>query len=116
MVAKDMNTFMDGFLELHPELAGRDFYITGESYAGHYIPAISHYFVYNTTLAVNLKGIAIGDGLVDPYNQYPAYATFSYEEGLINKAEYDLLVAGFAYCQRAILTMNATTAMEICQL
>jgi carboxypeptidase C (cathepsin A) len=107
---------MTEFLKEHPELTGRDFYITGESYAGHYIPAIAYHFLYSANLTVNLKGIAIGDGLVDPYNQYPAYATFSYEEGLINKAEYDLLVAGFAYCQRAILTMNATTAMEICQL
>jgi len=45
-----------------------------------------------------LKGIAIGDGLVDPYNQYPAYATFSYENGLINKMEYEVLSIGFAAC------------------
>jgi len=43
-----------------------------------------------------LKGIAIGDGLVDPYNQYPAYATFSYENGLINKLEFDALTIGMA--------------------
>jgi len=27
--------------------------------------------------------MAIGNGLVDPYNQYPAYDTFSYENKLI---------------------------------
>lgn len=53
----------------HPELSGRDFYITGESYAGHYIPAIAYYFLYNATfLDLNIKGVAIGNGLVDPYN------------------------------------------------
>jgi serine carboxypeptidase-like clade 4 len=29
------------FFKEHPELAKNDFYITGESYAGHYIPAFA---------------------------------------------------------------------------
>lgn len=45
-----------------------------------------------------MKGIAIGDGLVDPYNQYPAYATFSYENGLIGPNEYKALVDGMKVC------------------
>jgi len=40
---------------------------------------------------MNLKGIAIGNGWVDPYNQYPAYATFAYENGLVGHTEYLLL-------------------------
>jgi hypothetical protein len=35
--------------------------------------------------------MAIGNGLNDPYNQYPAYDTFSYENKLIWKAEYEIL-------------------------
>lgn len=61
-----------------------------------------------------MKGIAIGDGLVDPYNQYPAYATFSYENGLIGKVEYETLVAGFKVCQEAIKLKTSIVAMEIC--
>jgi len=98
----------------HPEHKGRDFYITGESYAGHYIPAISYYFLYNASIPLNLKGIAIGNGLVDPYNQYPAYATFSYENGLIGKTEYEILVEGFKGCQLAIETKIPLVSMEIC--
>lgn len=107
---------MEEFLAIHPELKGRDFYITGESYAGHYIPAIAYHFLYAANLTVNLKGIAIGDGLVDPYNQYPAYATFSYENNLIGKAEYDILVEGFKVCQTAIKYNTSIVALEICQL
>jgi len=48
-------------------------WITGESYAGHYIPAISHHFIFDVAdkLKINFKGLAIGNGLVDPYLQYP---------------------------------------------
>ena len=40
-VAADFYVFVRGFLEQHPEFKGREMYITGESYAGHYIPAIA---------------------------------------------------------------------------
>jgi len=32
---------MTGFIERYPEYKGRSLFVTGESYAGHYIPAIS---------------------------------------------------------------------------
>lgn len=34
---------------------------------------------------MHLKGLAIGNGWMDPLNQYPAYAEFAYEKGLIKK-------------------------------
>jgi len=48
-VAANLGLFLEGFLSQNPEFEGRDFYITGESYAGHYIPAISYYIVNNMT-------------------------------------------------------------------
>jgi len=39
-VARDFSTFLSGFLKVFPELSGKGIFITGESYAGHYIPAI----------------------------------------------------------------------------
>jgi len=71
-IAANVNSFISGFLEENPDFKGRDFFITGESYAGHYIPAIAYYLTKNVTnLGVNFKGIAIGNGWVDPYIQYP---------------------------------------------
>lgn len=123
-VAEDMAIMLRGFLEQNPEYAGRDFYITGESYAGHYVPAISHYLLNEATdVNLNLQGIAIGNGLTDPYAQYPAYATFSYENDLISKKWEDVMIGGMKACQALIYESQQkggkildVAALEYCQI
>lgn len=74
------------FFQLFPELQQNDFFITGESYAGKYVPAVS-YTIYkkNPTAKqkINLKGLAIGNGLCDPINQLK-YSNYLYQLGLID--------------------------------
>lgn len=50
---------VDFFTKKFPEFASNEFYITGESYAGVYIPTLTKEILDNSTL--NLKGIAVGD-------------------------------------------------------
>ncbi|THD28135.1 lysosomal protective protein isoform X1 [Fasciola hepatica] len=50
------------FLEKYPEYKGRDFYITGESYAGVYVPTLALRVLQNKN-DFHLKGIAVGNGL-----------------------------------------------------
>ena len=57
---------LNHFFELHPSLQTRDFFITGESYAGIYIPTMSE-AILDAQLAglwkgPPLKGIAVGNG------------------------------------------------------
>jgi len=118
-----MGIMLQGWLKQNPEFAGRDFYITGESYAGHYVPAIAHYLLSSgIDLDLNLKAIGIGNGLTDPYEQYPAYASFSYENNLIDKAGDEFLEFSMKICQGLIYGANHYTellevpAMELCQL
>jgi len=117
-VAENMAKFMIKFLEKYPELQGKDFYITGESYAGHYIPAISHNFQFKhkDDLKINFKGLAIGNGLVDPYNQYPAYDTFAYENKLIGFAAHEILSGAFKGCQVLIESGVWPVAIEVCNI
>ena len=111
---------MVGFLEKFPKLKGRDFYITGESYAGHYIPAISAYLANSDNKDINLKGSAIGNGWVDPYQQYPEYNKFSYENGLIKEWHHYLLNIAYSICQGLITLTDKVglwpVALEECQL
>ena len=115
-IAKDFYTFMVGFYEKFPEYKGRELFITGESYAGHYVPAVSAYLKAQNNKDFNLIASAIGNGLVDPYTQYPEYATFAKENKLISDVTYYLLKGAFKVCQGLIKTGIWFLAMEECQL
>eukprot|EP00729_Bicosta_minor_P010476 gene10476-21802_t len=41
-VAKDMYAFLQGFFKEYSQYAALDFFAFGESYAGHYVPAVTH--------------------------------------------------------------------------
>lgn len=85
-VARNMYTTLVQFFELFPEYQHNDFYVTGESFAGHYVPAVSYAIYQNNPGAkvkINLKGLAIGNGLVDPINQL-FYSEFLYQHGFID--------------------------------
>jgi cathepsin A (carboxypeptidase C) len=79
--------FLQIFLATYKKFAESKFVITGESYAGHYIPAIAHQIQENNNglkssnpkelLHINLVSVAIGNGLTDPKIQYAYYGTLS---------------------------------------
>ncbi|CAN1837219.1 Serine carboxypeptidase-like 48 [Linum perenne] len=95
------------FFKGHPKYAANDFFITGESYAGHYIPALaSRIYKGNTNkegIHVNLKGFAIGNGLTDPAFQYKAYPEYALATKLISKSDHDSIVSQLVPpCESAI--------------
>jgi len=60
--AKDAYVFLINWLERFPQYKTRDFYITGESYAGHYVPQLAYTILLNNKFSpqnINLKGIAV---------------------------------------------------------
>eukprot|EP00049_Salpingoeca_infusionum_P009220 m.152922 g.152922 ORF g.152922 m.152922 type:complete len:476 (+) comp14274_c0_seq7:138-1565(+) len=61
-VGTEMADFLDEFFKGFSEYAQNDFYITGESYAGIYIPEIM--MAVDKRGNTNLKGAAIGDGCI----------------------------------------------------
>jgi len=92
-VAKNLYSALVQFFELYPEYRDNDFYVTGESYAGKYVPAVSYAIHQNNPGArvkINLKGLAIGNGLIDPANQM-VYSEFLYERGLIDNTNRQIM-------------------------
>lgn len=81
--AKDNYAFLVNWLERFPEYKNRDFYISGESYAGHYVPQLAHTIIHHNKKAnrtiVNLKGIIIGNAVIndetDERGMYEYFAT-----------------------------------------
>ena len=112
-VAEQFYYFLIQFFKLHTNYVStnnnmkitRNFYLTGESHAGHYIPYISDYILKRNNLIttnsnsnsktdsilITLKGIALGNPWFDPINQYDV-SEFAHGFGLISlEQKYKLL-------------------------
>ena len=68
---------LNGFYSRHPEYRACPVYVTGESFAGKYIPAfVEHVHHSNSDRSaeqrINLVGAAIGNGVFKPLDQYRA--------------------------------------------
>ncbi|CAG9126297.1 unnamed protein product [Plutella xylostella] len=85
-VGEQLHSTMTQFFQLFPELQGNKFYVTGESYGGKYVPALAYTIHKKNPTAkvkINLKGVAIGNGLSDPEHQL-VYGKYLYQLGLID--------------------------------
>jgi len=80
------------FFYKFPELAPNDFFITGESYAGIYIPTLAQ-SILNYAPDMNLVGIAVGDPCTDNTAQADSMDQLWYsgKYGLIDEAVFDTL-------------------------
>jgi len=76
-VASNMLVFLHTFYERFTMYKKTDFYIFGESYGGHYVPSIAHRIWQSNNAGeepqIPMKGIAIGNGMTHPEEQYKWY-------------------------------------------
>ena len=59
--------FLTNFLYKYPKYKKRPIFLAGESFAGHYIPGFVRMIRYYSNPEINLAGVAIGNGWVDPF-------------------------------------------------
>jgi len=74
------------------KLTEREFFVSGESYAGVYIPTLATYILNDKEAnKVNLKGVLIGNGLTDfDTDVERSMVEFGFWHGLISFETYDL--------------------------
>ena len=103
-IAEQMEKLLRGFLKQNPDFNGRDFYVSGESYAGKYVPAVTHRLLFTADdIDLELKGLSIGNGYVDPFTQAPVQAQFAHDSGLIDDEELAFFKDRADECKEAML-------------
>ncbi|KAI7857458.1 Alpha/Beta hydrolase protein [Circinella umbellata] len=129
--AKDVYAFLQLFFKEFSEYSALDFHIAGESYAGHYIPAIggelnrnnkgsfasAQIQEYASTLSnINLKSLLIGNGLTDPLIQYKYYAKMACENSygpVLSQSTCDAMERQYPAC--ATLIENCYKSQSVWQ-
>jgi serine carboxypeptidase-like clade 2 len=83
------------FFGKYPQFAGHDFYVSGESYGGHYVPNLAHKIVvenrksYVGVTPINLKGFLVGNAWTDAAWDNRGAVEHWYSHALISKATHD---------------------------
>ncbi|KAG6769081.1 hypothetical protein POTOM_024697 [Populus tomentosa] len=98
ITAQDNLVFLERWFDEFPEYKGRDFFITGESYAGHYVPQLATLIVQSKA-KFNLKGIAIGNPLLEFNTDFNSRAEFFWSHGLISDDTYEIFTTVCNYSQ-----------------
>ncbi|KAF6201630.1 hypothetical protein GE061_004023 [Apolygus lucorum] len=88
VMAEEYCSALRQFFQLFSELSENEFFIAGQTNMGKYVPSIAlsiHQHNVKSDRKINLKGVMIGNGRVDP--QYMVYGSYLAEHGLIDTSE-----------------------------
>ncbi|XVE62166.1 hypothetical protein DITRI_Ditri06bG0096700 [Diplodiscus trichospermus] len=86
--ATDTQAFLLKWFTLYPEFVSNPFYISGESYAGVYVPTLASEVVKGIKAGakptINFKGYMVGNGVTDPVFDENALVPFAHGMALIS--------------------------------
>ncbi|XP_026458307.1 serine carboxypeptidase-like 45 [Papaver somniferum] len=99
ITARDNLVFLQRWFLKFPQYKHRDLFITGESYAGHYIPQLAELMIqFNKKEKLfNLKGIALGNPVLEFATDFNSRAEFIWSHGLISDSTYNLFTSACNY-------------------
>jgi len=115
MISEDAYYFLQAFFKSEEGAKYKDspLHIVGESYGGHYAPAIAHRIwrgnndLKEGLATLNLQGLAVGNGLTDPETQYKYYADMAYNKAkVIDEGTYNKMNEDTATCTNKIAECN----------
>ncbi|RAL38591.1 hypothetical protein DM860_002569 [Cuscuta australis] len=93
-VAQDSYNFIANWLETFPQFKNHDFFLAGESYAGHYVPQLAEViFDRNKDKKkyphINLKGFIVGNPETNDYYDYKGLLEYAWSHAVISDQNYD---------------------------
>ncbi|KAI3947290.1 hypothetical protein MKW98_030876 [Papaver atlanticum] len=99
ITARDNLVFLQRWFLKFPQYKHRDLFITGESYAGHYIPQLAELMIQfnKKDKLFNLKGIALGNPVLEFATDFNSRAEFIWSHGLISDSTYNLFTSACNY-------------------
>ncbi|XBI63596.1 hypothetical protein VPH35_043974 [Triticum aestivum] len=79
-----------------PQFKGHDFYIAGESYAGHYVPHLAEKIVEQNKKVpksrhINFKGFMIGNAAIDEASDERGMVDYAWDHAVISDELYDAI-------------------------
>ncbi|KAK4281972.1 hypothetical protein QN277_013409 [Acacia crassicarpa] len=98
ITAKDNLVFLQRWFDKFPQYKSNEFLITGESYGGHYVPQLAQ-LILQTKTPFNLKGVAIGNPLLEFNTDFNSRGEYFWSHGLVSDATYNSLTTACNYSQ-----------------
>lgn len=113
--ALDNLMFLRNWFFKFPQYKDRSLYITGESYAGHYIPQLAKLMLQfnGKEIFFNLKGIALGNPVLEYATDFNSRAEFFWSHGLISDTTYRLFTSACNY-SRYVSEYYRGSVSQIC--
>ncbi|XP_077222809.1 serine carboxypeptidase-like 25 [Tasmannia lanceolata] len=93
--AGDSLEFLIRWLDRFPRYKNREIYVTGESYAGHYVPQLAREITSHNAVTkhpINLKGIMVGNAVTDYYYDNLGTVTYWWSHAMISDKTYKNLL------------------------
>ena len=88
--AQQIQNLLEQFFHNYTNLAALDFWVMGESYGGHYVPAIAYQLLSNGSAALpKLTGIAMQNPWTDAFYQLESFGVAAYAMGIIDPQSRD---------------------------
>ncbi|TKY64957.1 Serine carboxypeptidase 45 [Spatholobus suberectus] len=94
-ITGDNLVFLKNWFIKFPEYRNRSLFIVGESYAGHYVPQLAELMLqFNKKEKLfNLKGIALGNPVLEFETDFNSRAEFFWSHGLISDSTYKMFTS-----------------------
>ncbi|GMP57171.1 hypothetical protein CsSME_00021366 [Camellia sinensis var. sinensis] len=93
-VAEDVYNFLVNWMKRFPHFKNHDVFISGESYAGHYVPQLAE-LVYDRNKDtskypyINLKGFIVGNPETNDYYDYKGLLEYAWSHSVISDQEFE---------------------------